>query len=79
MVDQHIAPDDFTFGAAPVSKAFPQLVPKYVTPDDRAQALGFLSDNDMRRWCIGEVIQSKVCCALSTEARALYDFLTETA
>jgi hypothetical protein len=49
------------------------------TPDSRAKAIGFVNDSDLRRWCVSEVIRSKVCFQLSTEVRALYDFLTEKA
>lgn len=61
MTDDNIAPTDDAFAS---------------TPDSRAVAIGFRNDNDLRRWCVDEVIRSKVSYGLSTEANALYDFLT---
>lgn len=70
MNTDHIAPDDYTFGATPAPKASPPT-----TPISRAEAAGFVNDADLRRWCVETVVRSKVCHGLSGEAYALYDFM----
>jgi hypothetical protein len=67
----HIAPDDYTFGATP--QPDPQSPP--TTPKSRAEKAGFVNDADLRRWCVDKVVASHACHALATEVVHLYDFM----